>query len=154
MDIAGIKTLMCEIPVFDNIKPADVPVLASRLEFRRFPPNTMVAKEGAPGDFAFFITSGKIEIRKENLDGKYTVLAHHGRGMSVGEMSLVRGNATVRGASIVTVEPTEALFLSRQNFELLIEKNPSIAIQILRNIASTVSQRLDQLSGRFVDGRN
>jgi CRP-like cAMP-binding protein len=152
VDIAGIKAIMCEIPVFDNVKPSDIPVLASKLEFRRFPPNTMVAKEGTPGDFAFFITSGKVEIRKENLDGKYTVLALHGKGMSVGEMSLVRDNLTLRVASIVAVETTEALFLSRENFEWLIEKNPSVAIQILRNIASTVSQRLDQMSGRYVDG--
>ncbi len=153
MDIAGIKNIMCEIPMFDNIKQSDITVLASKLEHRRYPTNTMVAKEGSPGDSVLFITSGKVEIRKESLDGKYTVLAQHGKGRSVGEMALVRGDATPRGASIVAIEPTEALFLSRGNFDILIEKNPAIAIQILRNIASTISDRLDHLGSRYADNQ-
>lgn len=153
MDIAGIKNLMCEIPMFDNIKHADVFILASKLEHRRYPANTMVAKEGSPGDSVLFISSGKVEIRKEGIDGKYTVLAQHGKGRSVGEMALVRGEATPRGASIVAVEATEGLFLSRDNFDVLIEKNPSIAIQILRNIASTISDRLDHLGSRYADNQ-
>ncbi|MBI5638662.1 MAG: cyclic nucleotide-binding domain-containing protein [Nitrospinae bacterium] len=151
MDIAGIKNIMCEIPMFDNIKQSDIAVLASKLELRRYPANTMVAREGSPGDSVLFITSGKLEIRKESLDGKYTVLAQHGKGKSVGEMALVRGNATPRGASIVATELTEALVLSRKNFEVLIEKNPPIAIQILRNIAAAISDRLDHLGSRYAD---
>lgn len=139
--------------MFDNIKPADVAILAGKLEFHRYPANAMVAREGSPGDSVFFITSGKVEIRKESLGGKYTVLAQHGKGKSVGEMALVRGDATPRGASIVTTEKTEALMLSRHNFDLLIEKNPSVAIQILRNIASTISDRLDHLGSRYADNQ-
>lgn len=153
MDIAGIKNLMCEIPMFDNIRQSDITVLASKLEHRRYPADTMVAKEGSPGDSVLFITSGKLEIRKESLDGKYTVLARHGKGKSVGEMALVRGEATPRGASIVATELTEALVLSRESFDIFIEKNPSIAIQILRNIASTISDRLDHLGSRYVDNQ-
>ncbi len=153
MDLAGIKNIMCEIPMFDNIKQSDIVILASKLEYRRYPANSLVAKEGSAGDSVLFITSGKVEIRKESFDGKYTVLAQHGKGRSVGEMALVRGDATPRGASIVATEPTEALFLSRDNFDILIEKNPTIAIQILRNIASTISERLDHLGSRFADNQ-
>lgn len=153
MDIAGIKNIMCEIPMFDNIRPSDLTVLATKLEHRRYPADSVIAKEGSPGDSVLFITSGKVEIRKESIDGKYTVLAQHGKGRSVGEMALVRGEATPRGASIVAIESTEALFLSRDNFEVLIEKNPSIVIQILRNIASTISDRLDHLGSRYADNQ-
>lgn len=150
MDIARIKMFMCEIPMFDQLKPEDVPVMASFLEYRPVPPKTVLATEGQIGDSVFFIISGKVEIRKEGMDGKVAVMGQRGKGTTVGEIALVVENS-MRIATIVAVDNVELLALSRGNFEKIIAKNPTIAIRILRNIAATLSQRVSQLSGKVAD---
>jgi len=150
VDIGRIKMFMCEIPMFDQLKPEDVPVMASFLEYRPVPPKTVLATEGQIGDSVFFIISGKVEIRKEGMDGKVAVMGQRGKGTTVGEIALVVENS-MRIATIVAVDNVELLSLSRGNFEKIIAKNPTIAIRILRNIAATLSQRVSQLSGKVAD---
>lgn len=148
--LQGIKTLMCEIPMFDQIRPDDATVLAQHLEYRKVPPKTVLAREGAPGDSVFFITNGKVDILKESLGGKQQLLATRGKGTTVGELALVQ-DAPARIATIVATEETEVLSLRREMFDKLVAKNPAIAVRILRNIANILSQRLGQLSGKFAD---
>ncbi|MBI5179242.1 MAG: cyclic nucleotide-binding domain-containing protein [Nitrospinae bacterium] len=150
MDVRGVKALMCEIPMFDQIRPDDVTVMASYLEYRKVTPGTVLAAEGQTGDSVFFIVSGKIEIKKEGMDGKLASMGFRGKGTSVGEISLVSDNP-IRIATVVAKDPSEILVLSRVNFEKIEAKNPSIAIRILKNIASTLSQRVGQLSGKLAD---
>ncbi len=152
MNIAGIKTMMCEIPMFDLLKPDELTLMASFLEYRRVPPKTVLMKEGTPGDSVIFIVAGKVDIRKEAMDGSIQVISTLGKGTTVGEMSLVQDNP-LRAADAVSSEEAEVLYLTRGNFEKVIQKNPPAAIRILRNIASTLSQRLSHLSGRYADNR-
>ncbi len=150
MDLRGIKMFMCEIPLFDQLKQDDIPVMASYLEYRTVPPKTVIANEGEVGNSVFFIVNGKAEIRKEGMDGKQASMGFRGKGASVGEIALVV-DSPMRIATIVAAETVEMLVLSRENFEKIILKNPAIAIRILRNIANTLSQRVGQLSGKVAD---
>jgi len=150
VEVRGIKALMCEIPMFDQIRPDDVNVMASYLEYKQVNPGTVLAGEGQTGASVFFIVSGKVEIKKEGMDGKQASMGFRGKGTSVGEISLVADNP-IRIATVVANERSEILVLSRANFEKIEAKNPSIAIRILKNIASTLSQRVGQLSGKLAD---
>ena len=109
----------------------------------------MLCREGTVGDSLFYVVSGRVEIRKESVDGRQTVLALFNKGSSVGEMSLVEDSP--RSATVSAIEDSELLILTRENFERILNEHPYIGIKILRNLAKSLSARLRHISGRFAD---
>ncbi|MBI4667203.1 MAG: cyclic nucleotide-binding domain-containing protein [Nitrospinae bacterium] len=144
-----IKALMCEVPEFDQLEPDELEMLSKSIFLRRAPAGTVLCREGTVGDSLYYIVNGKIEIRKESMDGRQAVLARFGKGASVGEMSLVEDSP--RSATAMALDDAELLILTRENFEKLLQTSPQIGIKILRNIAKSLSKRLRFTSGRFAD---
>jgi len=144
-----IKALMLEVPQFDMLSNEELDTLSHHVFHRRVPKGMVLCREGAVGDSLFYIVEGRIEIKKESFDGRQTVLAHFGKGSTVGEMSLVEESA--RSATATAIEDTELLILSRENFERMLADQPSIGVKVLRNIAKSLSTRLRHTSGRFAD---
>jgi len=144
-----IKTLMCEVPQFDQLTTEELDVLAKHVFRQKAAKGTVLCKEGNQGDSLFFIISGIIEIKKESIDGRQTVLARFNKGASVGEMSLIENSP--RSATAVVIEDSELLILTTDNFERLVDSSPQVGIKILRNIAKSLSVRLRHTSGRFAD---
>ncbi|MBI5814925.1 MAG: cyclic nucleotide-binding domain-containing protein [Nitrospinae bacterium] len=144
-----IKTLMFEVPEFDQLSNEEIDILAKHIFHKSVPAGTVLCKEGMSGDSLFYIVNGKIEIRKESMDGRQTVLARFNKGASVGEMSLVEESP--RSATATAVEDVELLILTRGSFETLLNENPYVGVKILRNIAKALSRRLRFTSGRFAD---
>lgn len=87
---------------------------------------------------------------KESLGGKLKVIAQFKKGVTIGEMSLV-DDIAARSATARCGEDSEFLYLSRESFEEIMKKYPKIAVKILRNLASHLSERLRQASWRLAD---
>ena len=150
MDLKTIKTLMCEVPHFDGLDSAELEILAPLMELKRVEKGTMVVKESASGDSLYYIVDGQIEIRKEALDGRQTVLARFKKGSTIGEMSIIEKNAP-RSASAMALVDSDLLVLTRKNFDVLVEDHPRVALKIMQTIASLIGARLRHTSGRFAD---
>ncbi len=144
-----IKGLMCEVPQFDQLTADELDALSNMVFCQRIPAGTVLTKEGTRGDSLFYIVNGRIEIKKESVDGRQTVLARFNKGASVGEMSLIEESP--RSATAVALDDVEILILTRQSFDTLLERNPQVGIKILKNIAKSLSTRLRYTSGRFAD---
>jgi CRP-like cAMP-binding protein len=144
-----IKALMCEVPQFDQLDNDELDILGRNVSYRRVPQGMVLCREGTVGDALFYVVDGKIEIKKESMDGRQTVLAQFNKGSTVGEMSLIEESA--RSATAVAMEDVELLILTRDHFEKIIEQYPYIGLKILRNIAKSLSNRLRHTSGRFAD---
>jgi len=72
----------------------------------RFEPGDVVFRQGEPGDLAFSIVSGEVEILREMPDGGERLLATMGPGEYFGEMALISDaarTATVRARTAVEV---------------------------------------------------
>ncbi len=149
IDYEYIKTVMCEVPQFDQLTPEELNTLSKHVTHRNVPAGTVLCKEGSLGDSLYYVVEGKIEIRKESVDGRQTVLARFNKGGSVGEMSLVENSP--RSATATAVEDVELLILRRDSFEKILESAPHIGIKILKNISLSLSTRLRHTSGRFAD---
>ena len=70
-------------------------------------------------------------------------------GKSIGEMSVVDGMH--HSATVVALEESELLLLTKHNFDMLLEKNPAVGLVMMRKIANLMSLRLRQTSGVLVD---
>lgn len=143
------KKLLSEVPQFDHLTEEELDILSKSVYHRVVPEGSVLAKEGSPGDSLYYIIKGKIEIYKEALDGRQTILARFNQGASVGEMSLIED--APRSATATAIEESEFLILTKDNFERLVEAHPAIGIKVVKNIAKSLSTRLRYTSGRFAD---
>ncbi len=148
-ELERIKTMMCEIPQFDNLAPAEIDILSRLVIRRKINKGSVLTKEGSAGDTLFYILDGMIEVEKESLDGKHKALAQFGKGATLGEMGLI-DNAP-RSATSTAISDLEILSLSRDNFEKLVTDHPRTGVKILKNIARSLAVRLRFTSGRFAD---
>lgn len=149
MDNDEIKAMMCDVPQFDQLTNDELDALSHHVLYRRVPPGMVLCKEGSVGDSLFYVIEGRIEIKKETMDGRQTVLAQFNKGSTVGEMSLVEESP--RSATAIALDEAEILILSRDNFERILKESPQVGVKILRNIAKSLSTRLRHTSGRFAD---
>lgn len=114
--------------------------LKELLHEERHPANTVIFREGKRGDALYIIWSGRVAVIKD-LEGETpTLLAHGEPGDILGEISLLENGP--HSASIVAVEDTCLLRLSRADLQRLVSKPSPIGIEILSALGKIVSTRL------------
>lgn len=128
---------------------AQIEALSGYLQLYRAVPGTVVFREGDKGDFMCIVLEGKLEIRKEDNQGADKIVATVLPGRSLGEMTMVDGEA--RSATAIVVEPATLAVLSQENFLKITRDKPVLAVKMLLKIAQLLSQRLRHTSGILVD---
>jgi CRP/FNR family cyclic AMP-dependent transcriptional regulator len=84
--------------------------------------------KGDPGDNAYVVASGLIEIRESGR-----VIERMGPGELFGEMAVI--DSEPRSASAVAVGNTELVVIDRAEFERRLREEPDFAIKIMRLMA-------------------
>ncbi|MBI2820935.1 MAG: cyclic nucleotide-binding domain-containing protein [Acidobacteria bacterium] len=92
-----------------------------------------IVTQGETGLGMFLITSGKVNVEVER-NGARTVVAQLKADDFFGELSLI--DSKPRSASVVCVEDTQCLLLTRDSFSKLMNKYPEIAMQMVRALAA------------------
>ena len=54
------------LPLFAGLTPEECRELEQRMEHREFPPQSIIIREGGPGNAAFFIQSGSVAVRRKD----------------------------------------------------------------------------------------
>lgn len=108
--------------------------------------DTVIVREGEPGDSLFIIESGLVEVYLQNATGEITVLARLGAGETFGEMSVLTGelrSANVRsiGNSVVRVAGREAFLRAASSTPLLLFNLSRILVDRLNRTTHTRADR-------------
>ena len=98
---------------------AQVLAAAVAKTFRR---GEMVVQEGEPGESLHLVRSGRLAVRVSTPDGATATLAVISAGGFFGELALLGDH--VRTATVVALEPTETLVLTRSAFDALRHSHP------------------------------
>ena len=89
----------------------------------------------------FFLVKGLVSVRIHlPQTDRHKRLITYSAGVTFGEMAFLDGSP--RSADVWSDEDAETFVLSPAEFKVLQEKNPQIAIKLLRNIALEISERL------------
>lgn len=102
---------------------------------RTFPENTAVVREGERTDSLYIIVSGRVKIYVSDDKGKEIVLNESGPGEYFGEMVLDEGP---RSASVMTLEPTRFLVVSKEDFTEFVKKSPEFALHLICKLIKRV----------------
>ena len=116
------------LEIYKNLTLGDV-------ERRRFKAGEFICHEGDPGQEAFIIHSGVLEIRR-HINGADKVLARLGEGELVGQMALFR--KAPRSADMVASVDSELLVLTYERLEWLIRNRTQLTLEILKSLSELV----------------
>lgn len=132
--------LLAALPEVDRARVLD----AARP--RHFARGEVIFHEGDPGESLHLIRSGRVAVRLATEHGETAILSVVGAGEAFGELALLR-RSRQRTASVLALEPTETLMLTRGAFEQLRSRHPSAE----RLLVGLLADRVDELSQRLLE---
>lgn len=134
--------------IFSFLSAEELGELLAYLEFREWQPAEIVMKSGEPGDFMGFLVEGKLAVKMAAIfPGRFILVAVLERGSMVGEISVVGGEQ--RHATVVAMEKSRLLILSRENMELMLGQAPVLGQKLFRRIIHVLGHRLSKASDRL-----
>ncbi len=128
------------------------PTSASHQRFfmRRFDEGSVVFHEGEPGDCAYVIERGLIEVTTQ-VGEETRILGRLGPGEMLGEMSII--DDSVRSATATAVEETDATVVAREQFRTRVEEADPILRLLLNIILKRFRKEQCLVRHRFPDDR-
>ncbi len=138
-----ISEVLKKVPFFRSLGKDGIDFIVERLKFKPFDAEEVICKIGDPGDKMYIVISGKVKVvvQSENSDEE-TVIAYLTGGDYFGEMALLTG--APRSASVITTEPSEMFILNKTDFDLIVERFPSITLSMGKIMSQRLSDTLRQ----------
>jgi CRP/FNR family transcriptional regulator, cyclic AMP receptor protein len=143
-----IHALIPKCSLLENFSSAEVRLLAHFMDVYRAPAGVEVIREGDGGDFMLMVLEGKIEVLKRDRWNTPQVLAEVDAGRTLGEMSMIDGEA--RFATCLAAEPAMIAVLDREALARIIVEQPLLGAKILMELVLMLSQRLRHTSQRLL----
>jgi CRP/FNR family cyclic AMP-dependent transcriptional regulator len=135
--------LLRRVPVFAEIEPAKLKLLAFMSERVGFDPGKTLCRQGEAADAAYLIIEGEADIIIETPTGPITV-ATLGANDIVGEMGIL-GDAP-RNATVSAKTRLVALRIAKDPFMRMVREFPTMAVSIMRELAHRLDLNNHQLT--------
>jgi len=109
----------------------------------------LVCREGDAGDSLFIIVQGTVDIVKRDAADRQKNIAAIGPGQTLGEMSLLDGEA--RSATARAANDAVLLSVQKADLDRMVREKPGLAVKFIIKLARTLSQRLRKTSSNLAD---
>ncbi len=103
-------------------------------------PGEIIFWENVPGDSVYIIQSGKAVVVKGKLTSP-VILGCQGSGEMIGEMALLESSS--RSATVIALEKTRLLEISRENFFKLLRTSDTFSREIMRLLSTRLRDTSD-----------
>src|SRR3974390_1371890 len=113
--------------LFSGLSERELKFVVDRVVSRQYASGENVFSEGEPCAGLYVVESGSIRIFKTSAGGREQVLGMEGPGSSVAELPVFDGGNYP--ASVVAMEETVLLFVSKQDFSALCLAHPEVALK-------------------------
>ncbi len=135
--------LLKRVPLFSQIDPAKLKLLAFTSERMSYQPQQTMFRQGDAGDAAYVLITGEASVLAETPQGEVPV-ATVGQNAIIGEIAIlcdIPRTATVKAATEL-----EVLKIEKEHFLRLIREFPEMGIEVMRELASRLSHTTAELS--------
>ena len=136
--------LLRSIPLFANIEPSKLKLLAFTSERLAFQEGQSLFQQGDMGDAAYLVMDGTADVIIEGPDGGKLTVAQVGRDAFVGEIAILCD--IPRTATITATAKLDTLRISKDLFFRLVNEFPTMAVEIMRELAKRQEQTNQQLT--------
>ena len=131
--------LLREVPIFADLSPEDLELVANIAREEWYPQNAVIIQQGEEGNVMFVIVEGRLDVVR-TVDGAEQVLAQRGPGDFVGEMAVIE--SAPRLATLRTQSDVRVLAIDGETFKGILRERPDVSFAVLRN----VSRRLREMT--------
>ncbi|MEP7216657.1 MAG: Crp/Fnr family transcriptional regulator [Anaerolineaceae bacterium] len=142
------------IPHFSTIPQSEAILLLRRIEVRSYGPRETILSEAEPCRGFLILRKGRARIYRSAPDGREQILRLLAPGDSFGEVPVFDGG--LNPASVESIESAEALFISTAVFMETLDRNPTVALVLLRHFARRLrsfTELVEQISLQTVQNR-
>jgi CRP-like cAMP-binding protein len=130
--------------LIDELPEEDRRALLAATSRRRYRKGETIVHEGDPADALHLLAKGRVAIRRTTTLGDVVTVNVLAVGSNFGELALVEPDAR-RSASVVALEPTETLVLTRAAFDDVRRVHPHVSDLLLRMMGRRIRELTTQV---------
>lgn len=134
--------LLRRVFLFSSFTGTQLALLSRKMTLVSYPKGALLFRENDPGDSLYIIVSGTVRVLKNGVaptdpDSKDSTQAYLNRGDVLGEMALLASEP--RSNTAVVDATADLLVLYKRDFDVVLEKNPSLAVHLSRVLSSRLA---------------
>lgn len=154
MDARRRQNALKQVPILSGASEASLERLARACKWREVEAGEQVVENDDSSTDVYFLTAGKLRVIVYSLEGKAVQFTDLKPGALFGEIAAIDRGA--RSAAVEAIESSTVAWLSTDQFEDLLVKEPRIAVATLKHVAAEVrrlSERVVEFSTLVVQNR-
>ena len=128
------------LELFRGVSREALATLAQEIEWLSLPSGCQLFAQGDQADGLYVVLTGRLGVFRTEPDGQQRLVNETVTGDAVGEMALLLGEP--RSASVVALRDSELLRLRREAFEILLDRQPQLVLQLTRQLAGRLAHGL------------
>jgi len=136
-----------KIPLFSDLRREALTRVMERIQAKQFAKETVICKEGDPGDSIFIISHGNVSIFRLAKDGEKIRLNELKEGDFFGEFGFFADSR--RQATVEALTDTTVLEITKQDLQEIIQEFPSVSQVLFKFYKERVLDTLLATSSLF-----
>jgi len=132
------RDFLKKVSLFKKLEEKALNVLGDTLSQKMYPKNSVIFEQGDPGEAMYLILYGRVKVVLYSESGREVILSYLKDDDFFGEMAIVAKQS--RSATVITLEDTSLLRLSREDFAAQVHKCPDIALGLLEVLAARLKE--------------
>ena len=121
--------IFADIPIFSLLDDDERAVLASQVEMRRFAARQRIYRIGEPGEKAYLLLSGKVDVIVLDEDNQEVVIDSPAVGEAFGLSSML--SMSLHQSTALALEETAAIEIDRNDIAGLLQRKPMAGLDML-----------------------
>ncbi len=135
--------ILRRIPLFQNIEPSKLKLMAFASERVTFAEGNALFHQGEEGDAAYIVLEGTADVRVTGERGEAITVAQVGANDIVGEIAILCD--VPRTASVVATGELTTLRITKELFFRMVHDFPQIGVEVMRVLAHRLETTTRQL---------
>ncbi len=124
------------VPLFSGLPKQALAEIEQHGSIKSYKKNVIVINQDDESYSLYVILSGSVKVFVSGEDGREAVLNHQETGDYFGDLALI--DKQPRVASVMTMETSKFMIISREDFLTCLSKNPEIAINLIKPMTSRI----------------
>ncbi len=122
--------MLDQVPLFEGLSLDELSVIERHAVRKSYRKNTVIIERGDEANTLFVLLEGRVKTYIADESGKEIVLNELGPGAQLGELALLAD--IPRTASVMTVDRSVFLVLTKRSFLQCLADHPNIALNLIR----------------------
>ncbi len=135
------------VPLFKDLTEAELDAIMEFARLFRADKGTVLVQQGQHGSGLYIVVNGSARVTARDPAGKETTLAIVGRGVTIGELSLI--DEAPHSANVICEELCTLLHVDTAGFNKLRAMKHPAAYKLLRATAPMICERLRAINERI-----